>query len=239
MSLIAKLSGLMRENPGAMNVAMSAFFEGVRLDRNVAIGQYSTYGAIFFDRRISPGYLWIIPSGDGGVLRGHCNVGLTMDYTEGSQRDNMDAEALFEDWLNRSTRGSSMLSGARRITPWAKGKQTFITQNMKTTDNGLILIGDAASAMLPLWSDGLAAAADSGRAAADTAWEALKNDDYADVYLDRIYRSHQLQMSNEEKLDTLKKIEIIKETMKDPTAVERAIERIRGNRDLAKGLLQI
>ena len=239
MSLTAKLTGLMREDPRAMSIGMSAFFEGVRLDRNIAIGQYSTYGAVFFDRAIAPGYLWIMPSGDGGVLRGHCNVGMTIDYTDGSRRDAMDMEERFEDWLKRSTRGSSMLSGSKRISPWSKGKQTFITQNMKTTANGLMLIGDAASSMTPLWSDGLAAAADSARAAADAAWEAIKDNDYSDAFLNQKYRTHQLQLTSAEKTDLLKKTALLRETMKDPVAVDRGIERIRGNTALAKGMFQL
>ncbi len=239
MSLTAKLSGLMREYPQAMNIGMSTFFEGVRLDRNIAIGQYSTYGTVFFDRDIAPGYVWIMPSGDGGVLRGHCNVGMTIDYTMGSRRDAVDMEERFEEWLKRSTRGSSMLSGAKRIAPWSKGKQTFVNQNMKNTANGLILIGDAASSMLPLWSDGLSAAADSARAAADTAWEAIKNNDYSDAFLNKTYRAHQLMMSQSEKDDILRKIAIIRETLKDPVGTDRAVERIRGNKNLAKGLFQL
>lgn len=236
MSLVAKESALMRENPQAMSIAMSAFFEGVRLDRNIAIGQYSTYGSVFFDRENAPGYFWIIPSGDGGVLRGYCSVGMVIDYTDGSQKDKMDMEARFSDWLSRSTRGSSMLSGARQVSPWMKGKQTFVTQNMKNTGNGLILIGDAASVMMPLWSDGLSAAADSARTAADTAWQAIKDNDYSDGFLNRVYRTHDLQMGSSEKDDVLKKAALLRETMKDPVAVDRAIERIRGNRTLAKGL---
>ena len=236
MSFVAKEAALMREEPEAMSIGMSAFFEGVRLDRNIAIGQYSTYGTLFIDREIAPGYLWIMPSGDGGVLRGHCNVGMVVDYVDGSRREQMDLEDRFEDWLKRSTRGSSMLSGARRRGPWTKGKQTFVNQNMKRTASGLILIGDAASVMLPLWGDGLSAVANSARAAADTAWEAIKADDYSEAFLDRIYRSHQLQMDEARQKDMLKKATLIRESMKDPVNVDRAVTRLRNNKALAAGL---
>lgn len=236
MSTIAKQAGLMREEPEAMSIGMNAFFEGVRLDRNIAIGQYSTYCTLFLDRETAPGYLWIIPSGDGGVLRGHCNVGMVVDYVDGSSREGRDLEARFEDWLARSTRGSSMLGGARRISPWYKGKQTFVTQSMKKTANGLMLIGDAASAMLPLWNDGLTAAADSARAAADAAWEAIKEDDFSSSFLSRKYKNHQLQLNTAEMSDTLKRIALITETMKDPVSVDRAITRLRADERLAREL---
>lgn len=236
MSLTAKESALMRETPEAMGIGMTAFFEGVRLDRNIAIGQYSTYGTVFIDKDTAPGYVWIIPSGDGGVLRGYCNVGMVVDYTDGSRKDHSDMETRFNDWLSRSSRGSSMLSGARQVSPWLKGKQTYITQNMKNTANGLILIGDAASTMLPLWSDGLAAAADSARIAADTAWEAIKKEDFSDAFLNRTYRTHDLHMEVTGKEDVLRKIALIREAMSDPVNVDRAVERMRANRELAKGL---
>lgn len=236
LSLIAKETALMMESPDAMSVGMSGFFEGVRLDRNIAIGQYSTYGAVFFDREIAPGYLWIIPSGDGGVLRGHCNVGMVMDSVGGSGSERQDMETVFEDWLRRSTRGSSMLSGARQVGPWLKGKQTYLTQNMKNTASGLLLIGDAASVMMPLYGDGLSAAADSARIAADTAWAAIKEDDYSDAFLNRTYRSHQLQVPVSETEDVLKRIAITMETMKDPVAVDRAMVRLKADKDIAKGL---
>jgi len=233
LSLIAKETALMKEAPESMSIGMSAFFEGVRLDRNIAIGQYSTYGAVFFDREVAPGYLWIMPSGDGGVLRGHCNVGIIMDYEQGADRD---MEEVFADWLHRSTRGASMLGGARQTGPWRKGKQTYITQNMKNTASGLILIGDAASVMEPLWGDGLSAAADSARAAADAAWEAIKNNDFSDEALSGVYNGHQLRMGEAERKDLMKRIAILRETMKDPVGVDRGIMRIKANKELAKGL---
>ncbi len=237
MSFTAKEMGLMKENPGAMSIGMSAYFEGVRLDRNIAIGQYSAYGALFFDEKIAPGYIWVMPSGDGGVLRGACNVGMVVDYVDGSRKDHMDLEARFEDWLARSTRGASMLSGARRITPWHKGKQTYVTQNMKKTADGFILIGDAASVMLPLRGDGLSVAADSARAAADAAWEAIKRDDYSDALLDGVYRNHKLQRSPGELTDELKSIHLLRESMRDPGGVDQSIEKIRRNSALAEGIL--
>lgn len=235
LSLVAKETALMLETPSAMSVGMSAFFEGVRLDRNIAIGQYSTYGAVFFDREIAPGYLWIMPSGDGGVLRGHCNVGLVMDHGA-SASERQDMEGLFEDWLKRSTRGSSMLTGARQVSPWLKGKQTYLTQNMKNTASGLILIGDAASVMKPLWNDGLSAAADSARMAADVAWESIRENDFSEGFLGRAWGSHQLRMEDADREDMLRNVAIIRETMMDPVAVDRAIGRIKGNKVLAKGL---
>ncbi|MDO5490961.1 MAG: NAD(P)/FAD-dependent oxidoreductase [Bacillota bacterium] len=234
MSFTAKEAGLMKEAPEAMSIGMTTHFEGVRLDRNIAIGQYSAYGTVFLDQEIAPGYLWIMPAGDGGVLHGICSVGMVVDYTDGSRKEKRDLEARFADWLSRSTRGSAMLTGAKRIAPWYKGKQTFITQNMKKTADGLMLIGDAASVMLPLRGDGLAAAADSARAAADTAWEAIKRDDYSDTFLSAFYRNHEWQMDAGELTDTLKTTALIRESLRDPAGVDRTVEKIRLDKSLAE-----
>lgn len=237
LSDVARQAGLMREMPGAMSIGMSTYFEGVRLDRNIAIGQYSAYATVFFERQFTPGYLWILPSGDGGVLRGHCNVGLVVDYADGSRRDFRDLEKRFQDWLGRSTRGSAMLSGARQVGPWRKGKQTYVTQNMKRTASGLILIGDAAAVMMPLRGDGLSAAADSARIAADAAWEAIKRDDFSDAFLSRACRSHESYPAAADMEDALKDIYLIRESMFDPESLDASIERIHKNKELAVSLL--
>lgn len=237
LSGIARQAGLMREMPGAMGIGMSTYFQGVRLDRNIAIGQYSAYATVFFDRLFTPGYLWILPSGDGGVLRGHCNVGFVVDYADGSRRDFRDLEKRFREWLERSTRGSAMLSGARQVAPWRRGKQTYITQNMKKTAGGLILIGDAAAVMMPLRGDGLSAAADSARVAADTAWEAIRENDFSDAFLSRKLRTHESRPAAADVEDALKDIYLIRESMFDHAGMDAAIERIHNHKELAADLL--
>ena len=196
LSLTAKEAGLMKEAPAAMSIGLSAYFEGVHFDRNIALGQYSAYGIVFFDELAAPGYCWVLPSGDGGVLRGHCNVGMVVDYADGSREGHDDLESRIQDWIAHSTRAATLLGNATQITPWRKGKLTYLTQDMQKTADGLILIGDAASVMLPLRGDGLAAAADSARAAADTAWEALKVQDFSGEFLRRTYESNPIHIES-------------------------------------------
>lgn len=237
-SMTAKEAGLMKEAPASMGIGMSAYFEGARFDRNIAIGQYSAYGAVFFDPLVAPGYFWVLPSGDGGVLRGHCNVGMIVDYADGSRPGHDDLEQRFREWLERSTRAASLLGNAEQITPWHKGKLTYITQNMEQTADGLILIGDAASLMQPLRGDGLAAAADSARAAADTAWEALKVGDFSAEFLRRTYGANPIHMEPAALRDRLKHRRLIRETLFDPESVDRAIETIRKEKSIGQELLR-
>lgn len=237
-SLTAKEAGLMKEEPASMSIGMSAYFEGAHFDRNIAIGQYSAYGAVFFDEHVSPGYFWVLPSGDGGVLRGHCNVGMIVDYADGSRPGHEDLEKRFRQWMAASTRAASLLGNATQITPWRRGKLTYLTQNMEKTANGLILIGDAAAVMQPLRGDGLSAAADSARAAADTAWEALKEKDFSAEFLAKTYRSNPIHMDPAALRDRLKHRRILRETLFDPASVDRAIENIRKDLSIGQELLR-
>ena len=238
LSLTAKEAGLMKEAPAAMSIGLSAYFEGVHFDRNSALGQYSAYGIVFFDELAAPGYCWVLPSGDGGVLRGHCNVGMVVDYADGSREGHDDLESRIQDWIAHSTRAATLLGNATQITPWRKGKLTYLTQDMQKTADGLILIGDAASVMLPLRGDGLAAAADSARAAADTAWEALKVQDFSGEFLRRTYESNPIHTESAVLRDRLKHRRLIRETLFDPRSVDRAIETIRKDKSVGVMLLK-
>ena len=238
LSLIAREAGLMKEDPSSMSIGLSAYFEGVRFDRNIAIGQYSAYGAVFFDELVKPGYFWVVPSGDGGVLRGFCNVGMIVDYTDGCQPDHMDLEERFQKWVSRSTRAASLLGSATQVTPWHKGKLTTLGQEMANTADGLILIGDAASVMEPLRCDGLSAAADSARAAADTAWEAIKDNNFTGEFLKETYRKNPIHMDPAVLAERLKYRRLIRETMFDSASVDYAIESIRRDKSVGEMLLR-
>ena len=104
--------------------------------------------------------------------------------------------------------------------------------------NGLILIGDAAAVMQPLRGDGLSAAADSARAAADTAWEAIKENDFSGEFLARTYLSNPIHMDPAALRDRLKHRRLIRETLFDPQAVDRAIENIRKDVSIGQELLR-
>lgn len=237
-SLTAKEAGLMREHPSAMSIGCSAYFEGVRFDRNIAIGQYSAYGTVFFDELVAPGYIWVFPSGDGGVLRGHCNVGMIVDYADGARAGHDDLEERFRKWLAGSTRASSLLGSAVQVSPWRRGKLTYLTQNMEKAADGLLLIGDAASVMQPLRGDGLSAAADSARAAADTAWEAIKENDFSAKFLRSTYAKNPIHMAPGALRDRLKHRRLIRETLFDAASVDRAIDTIRKDKSVGERLLQ-
>ena len=238
LSPVAREAGLMKEAPSSMSIGLSAYFEGVRFDRNIALGQYSAYGIVGFDETVAPGYFWVLPSGDGGVLRGHCNVGVVVDYADGSRPGHDDLPERVRNWIATSTRAASLLGHATQITPWRKGKLTYLTQDMEKTADGLILIGDAASLMLPMRGDGLAAAADSARAAADTVWEALKNQDFSAAFLRETYDKNPIHEEPERLRDRLKTRRLIRETLFDANSIDQAVETIRKDKSVGEMLLR-
>ena len=67
-------------------------------------------------------------------------------------------------------------------------------------------------------------------------WEAIKEDDFSSSFLSRKYKNHQLQLNTAEMSDTLKRIALITETLKDPVSVDRAITRLRADERLAREL---
>ena len=163
---------------------------------------------------------------------------MIVDYADGSRPGHEDLEKRFRQWMAASTRAASLLGNATQITPWRRGKLTYLTQNMEKTANGLILIGDAAAVMQPLRGDGLSAAADSARAAADTAWEALKEKDFSAEFLAKTYRSNPIHMDPAALRDRLKHRRILRETLFDPASVDRAIENIRKDLSIGQELLR-
>ena len=225
-SSVAKALGIMKEKGPGIGLGQRAYFKGIGLDRHLSKDQYDACGLISFDRRIRPGYFWIMPSGSRGVSQGICNVGGIL-----WDRDNCKGSGIqerFYSWVSQDPQIKRLFADAVQISPWETGKLTDITQNMKTCGDGFLLIGDAASRMLPLKNDGLSAAADSGFKAAAAALEALRREDYSAEYLNSKYdptpdgpweEAGTLQ-------DELKLRKLTMESMYDPQVMEQTVQRL-------------
>ena len=186
-SMVAKSLDVMEEKPSGIWLSQRAYFKGVKLDRTLALGQYKAYGVFSFDARLAPGYFWVLPVGKDGVKKGICNAGVVV-----CGRDSVrDAELphRFAEWVSSREEMKIMFQGAKQISPWSGGKLTDITQGMKKAGDGFLLIGDAASQMMPLFNDGLSAAADSAKAAADAAFAAFRKHDFSEGLLDNAYEA--------------------------------------------------
>ena len=242
-SAVAKALGIMEEKSDGMWLAQRAYFKGVKLDRAISRDQYDTYGVFGFDRQMTPGYFWVLPVGKDGVRRGICNVGMVI-----RDRDRYRGPLLeerFGTWVKKSEKISAMFSGAEQISPWKGGKLTDITQGTKKAGNGFILIGDAASLMIPLFNDGLSAAADSAKAAADTAVAALRRNDFSEKLLLNGYEAAlenqcgrmKRPFAAETRTDEMKQLKLMIESMNDYRVMNKVIAELQEDPGYRKKIL--
>jgi flavin-dependent dehydrogenase len=181
---------------------------------------------------VAPGYFWILPVGRDGVKRGICNVGMVVHDRD--KYKGASLELRFDRWVKGSDKISAMFDGAEQISPWKGGKLSDITQDTKKAGDGFILIGDAASLMIPLFNDGLSAAADSAKAAADTAVVALRRNDFSE---DLLLNGYEAALENQRgrmkksfaadsRSDELKQVRLMMESLYDPDLMERIIKEL-------------
>lgn len=224
-SQIAKILGVMKEKAPAMYIGQRAYFKGVRLDKALSKDQYNTYGVFGFDASVAPEYFWIVPCGEKGVSEGYCNVGAIVK--DRNLYKGTGIQERFEKWVENSPEIAAMFEKAVQVSPWAGGKLCDATQEIENVGNGFMLIGDAAAAMMPLYNDGLSAAANSAKAAADAARAAI---DCSDVSADFIRPAYNKAMAPYRiSADETKIRKLMQESMYDPRTMNHVVEHI--NRD--------
>ena len=223
-SIVAKSLGLMQEEPYGIWMGERAYFKGIKLDRALAKDQYEAYGVFSFDAGVAPGYFWIVPVGKNGVKQGICNVGMLIQDRDAYRGE--DLQQRFFKWINGSRKISVMFEAAERISPWEGGRFGDITQGTRKAGDGFMLIGDAASFVMPLSNDGLSEAADSAKAAAYAAKKAIKEDDMSESKLMSEYKRALDHRKENELLEELKDIRLLMESMHDPAVMDGIIEKL-------------
>ena len=213
-SATAKALGVMKEDSSAIYLAQRAYFKGIKLDRQLAHDRYDAYGVFCFDEHVKPGYIWVLPSGKRGIEDGYCNVGM-MVYDRDAYRG-MDLQERFFRCLENSPQMQAMFAEAEQVSDWQGGKLSDITQNMPKAGDGFLLIGDAASVMMPLTNDGLSAAADSAKAAADAAIGAIRRDDFSEGFLAK-------QVDVPRDAEDLKITKLMQQSMYDSAVMDRFV----------------
>lgn len=223
-SVVAASLGIGNEQPYGTWIGERAYFKGVKLDRTLAKGQYDAYGVFSFDDSVKPGYFWVMPVGKNGVRNGICNVGMLIH--DRNTYKNADLQQRFMKWVSGSRKISVMFETAERISPWKGGWFGDITQGVRKAGDGFMLIGDAASFVMPLSCDGLSAAADSAKAAASAAIAALRAGDTSEKMLMSTYRKALGIGSEEELMEELKEIRLLMESMHDSAVIDRIVEKL-------------
>ena len=244
-SATAKVAGVMKESPYGMWIGERAYFEGVELDRSLAKGQYDAYGVFGFEREPGTGYLWVMPVGREGVAKGICNVGVMVRGRDDYER--LDLRQCVSRWIDKHPEISTMFGRAVRVSPWQGGRMNDVSCGTGVTADGLMMIGDAAGLVMPLSNDGMTAAADSARAAAEAAVDALTSGHVSRERLAASYGKHfrfkdvagakratdqkpvgawdtAMTMGGKPLTEALKEKRLLMESMKDPATMDRVIE---------------
>lgn len=216
--IVIRADGVCSEKSEATWVGQRAYFKGVKLERSLSKEQYDAGGIFAFDDKAGPAYFWILPVGEEGVKRGICNVGMIVKGRD--EHKTSDLEKRMEEWIAGSERVKTLFEGAEQLSPWKFGRLADVSEDKKLVEEGVVIVGDAAAQIVPLFNDGLSAAADTAKAAAEAVIEAFDTSDFSEESLLAAYESGlNKQTDDEKKLDKL-----LMESMKDPKVIDKIVE---------------
>ncbi len=219
-SMVAKAIDMFPDEDDNVTIALRTYYSGVDLRPE---GKDNGYIEFHFDERIIPGYIWVFPSGEKWQSEGFCNVGLGL--TDRSLYKDRSFEERIYDWIENSPHGAKV-KGAQRVAPWKGWRVPSATQRMNNYDNGVMLIGDAGSVVIPLINEGVSAACDSAKFAADTAIEALEAQDYSAEFL-KVYK----ERFDEAYDDRMKTIKIIEASATEPEVMNKIVYLLKNNEE--------
>ncbi len=172
-SRVAKAIGQFPDDPTCIAVVGRCYYDGVAMEG---------YNEIHFDESVLPGYVWIFPSGNPVVA----NVGLGFNadiyLKEGMQGRHW--QHFLDLFIQNNPHGERLKKG-RMVGPWKGWRIPSGPQAMENYADGVMLIGDAGSMVLPLTGEGMGPAMETASMAADTAMEALAAGDYSAAFLKR------------------------------------------------------
>ncbi len=222
-SMVAKAIDMFPEEPENVTPALRTYFTGVELSPEA---QNEGYIEFHFDKRVAPGYIWIFPSGKNGMSEGFCNVGLGI--TNRDLYQDISLEDRFYDWVEGSSYGER-INRAKQVAPWKGWRVPCAAQRMNNYDNGVMLIGDAGSTVIPLIDEGVSAACDSAYFAAETAMKALEAKDYSANFL-KSYK----EKFDEAYDDRVKTIKIVEASIVDPEVMNKIVYLLNNNEEFRK-----
>ena len=221
------------EDPDGIWMGVRGYFKGVRLEKSMNKDQYDAGGVFGFDNGAGPAYFWALPVGRDGVKRGLCNVGMMV-----KGRDVCSSKELsdrLEAWMavNAAAGGEdeacsigAMFSEAEQLGTWSFGRLADKTQKRESAGEGYVLVGDAAAQVEPLFGDGLTAAADTAKAAADAIEAAFKADDISASTVVEAYKKALLKLQPEKTEDERKEDRLLMESLADPKVMDKIVEKM-------------
>jgi geranylgeranyl reductase family protein len=154
---------------------------------------------IYFEKELTPGYLWIFP-----LPNGYANVGLGM-RTDHISKGKVNLKKMLDDILKNNPRFKSRFEDAELDGKILGFPLPLGSKKRPISGDGYLLIGDAAALIDPLTGEGIGNAIVSGKIAGEIVQQAIENQTFDAKFLkqyDRaIYKklwrelkiSHQLQ----------------------------------------------
>src|SRR3954470_6948399 len=159
--------GIQKNEKRPMGVAVRQYYKSPRHDDPFIEGHLELWDRSDpRDPKLLPGYGWAFPLGDGTV-----NVGLGMLSTSASFR-NTDYRALLRQWLD----GTPEEGGFREDNAVGKVGGAGLPMGYNRTPHyrdGLLLLGDAGGMVSPFNGEGIAAAMESAKIAAECVLQGL------------------------------------------------------------------
>jgi flavin-dependent dehydrogenase len=154
---------------------------------------------IYFEKELTPGYLWIFP-----LPNGYANVGLGM-RTDHISKGKVNLKKVLEDTLQNNPRFRDRFDEAELDGKIVGFPLPLGSKKRQISGDGYLLIGDAASLIDPLTGEGIGNAIVSGKIAGEIVQEAIQQQAFDAAFLSRydkaVYKelwrelkiSHQLQ----------------------------------------------
>jgi menaquinone-9 beta-reductase len=158
-SVVARQSGLMRQENILRGSAMRAYYSGVE-----SIGPYAEF---YVCPRFLPGYMWIFAFSDGTA-----NVGVGMFQQRRNQAP-ISLRDMFAAFLKEHEAVRRRLERARPLSPFKGLPLPLYDPRGKRSGPGVLLVGDAGAFVDPVSGEGIAPAMESARIAAQVAVDSL------------------------------------------------------------------
>lgn len=175
-SVVARAAGLFAARPAAWAVATRAYFRGVAVEPG-------TIELHFFSDH-PPGYLWVFPVDEAVVNTGAVVFGRPGQAKRGAPVRRLHEEGLRRGRLGRRFRAAEAVG---RLRGWNLPLTTARAPLLAGADDpDLLLAGDAASLVDPLWGHGIDTAMLSGRILGRLLGRAARGEDTLARYPDRL-----------------------------------------------------
>ncbi len=181
-SVIARKLGLNNFEMDKCYISIRAYYENVDVRRDSI--------EIHFMDEVLPGYFWIFPVGNSV-----CNVGLGLIAGEIPKRK-INLKSLLDQVIKNSYL-SYKFKNAKQISEIKGWNLPTGAQKRKRAGDGFILVGDAASLIIPFTGEGIGNALLSGKLAANTISNAIAKNDFSYRTMEEYEKSVESEMNDE------------------------------------------